>query len=189
MSLPATSLEGVVCEHLYDSEYVVCASAKHRLAGREQVTLAELTQARWALNELALPAKQRLHKKFRDGGFPPPRVAFQSRSAALRLRTVASSGLLTIVSRDCVEQAASASTVITLPVNELAWLRPVGVIFRREAYLPPVARRPPRCAERGRPSSSSGTRTPRSTRRCAISAPTSATTPSTARTWSFRSYW
>jgi hypothetical protein len=31
--------------------------------------------------------------------------------------------------------------VITLPVNELAWLRPVGVIVRRETYLPPVGRR------------------------------------------------
>jgi DNA-binding transcriptional LysR family regulator len=45
------------------------------------------------------------------------------------------------VSRDCIEQATSASTVTTLPVNELAWLRPVGVIFRRETYLPPVGRR------------------------------------------------
>ena len=139
--LPATPPEGVVCEHLYDSEYVVCASAKHRLAGRKQVTLAELAQERWALNELTLPAQQRLLEKFRDSGFPPPRVAFQSRSAALRLRTVGSSDLLTIVSRDCIEQATSASTVITLPVNELAWLRPVGVIFRRETYLPPVGRR------------------------------------------------
>ena len=139
--LPVTPPEGVVCEHLYDSEYVVCASAKHRLAGRKQVTLAELAQERWALNELTLPAQQRLLEKFRDSGFPPPRVAFQSRSAALRLRTVGSSDLLTIVSRDCIEQATSASTVITLPVNELAWLRPVGVIFRRETYLPPVGRR------------------------------------------------
>jgi DNA-binding transcriptional LysR family regulator len=139
--LPVTPPEGFVCEHLYDSEYIVCASAKHRLAARKQVTLAELAQERWALNELTLPAQQWLHEKFRDGGFPPPRVSFQSRSATLRLRTVASSDLLTIVSRDCVEQAASASTVITLPVNELVWLRPVGVIFRRGTYLPPVGRR------------------------------------------------
>ena len=139
--LPVTPPEGVVCEHLYDSEYVVCASAKHRLAGRKQVTLAELAQERWALNELTLPAQQRLLEKFRDSGFPPPRVVFQSRSAALRLRTVGSSDLLTIASRDCIEQATSAATVITLPVDALAWLRPVGLIFRRETYLPPVGRR------------------------------------------------
>jgi DNA-binding transcriptional LysR family regulator len=139
--LPVTPPEGVVCERLYDSEYVVCASAKHRLAGRKQVTLAELAQERWALKELALPAQQRLLEKFRDSGFPPPRVAFQSRSAAIRLRTVGSSDLLTIVSRDCIEQATSGATVITLPVNALAWLRPVGVMFRRETYLPPVGRR------------------------------------------------
>ena len=139
--LPVTPPEGLVCEHLYDSEYVVCASAKHRLAGRKQVTLAELAQERWALNELTLPAQQRLLEKFRDSGFPPPRVVFQSRSAALRLRTVGSSDLLTIASRDCIEQATSAATVITLPVDALAWLRPVGLIFRRETYLPPVGRR------------------------------------------------
>src|SRR5215475_14564975 len=30
--------EGLVGEHLYDDEFVVCASTKHRLAGRKDVT-------------------------------------------------------------------------------------------------------------------------------------------------------
>jgi DNA-binding transcriptional LysR family regulator len=30
-------IEGLVCEHLFDDEFVVCASTKHRLAGRKKV--------------------------------------------------------------------------------------------------------------------------------------------------------
>src|SRR4051794_16325356 len=83
--LPVSPPEGFVCEHLYDSEYVVCASAKHRLAGRKQVTLAELAQERWALNELTLPAQQRLLE------FTPVAVCFRLR---VRQRVVASGALM-----------------------------------------------------------------------------------------------
>jgi DNA-binding transcriptional LysR family regulator len=36
---------------------------------------------------------------------------------------------------------APASALKVLPVKELEWLRPVGVIYRRETYLPPAVRR------------------------------------------------
>jgi len=80
--LPVTPPEGFVCEHLYDSEYVVCASAKHRLAGRKQVTLAELAQERWALNELTLPASNGCMKNFGTAAFR--RRAFHFSPAQLR---------------------------------------------------------------------------------------------------------
>jgi DNA-binding transcriptional LysR family regulator len=139
--LPASPLEALVCEHLYDDEFVVCASAKHRLAGRKHVTLAELAKERWVVSELTLLGRQRLHEKFRDGGFPPLHVALESRVASLRQRMVVSSELLEYTSRTFVRQAASASAVKILPVDELAWIRPVGVIYRRETYLPPALRR------------------------------------------------
>jgi DNA-binding transcriptional LysR family regulator len=139
--LPGSPLEALVCEHLYDDEFVVCASAKHRLAGSKHVTLAELAQERWVVSELTLLGRQRLHEKFRDGGFPPLHVALESRVASLRQRMVVSSELLEYTSRRFVRQAASASAIKILPVDELAWIRPVGVIYRRETYLPPALQR------------------------------------------------
>jgi DNA-binding transcriptional LysR family regulator len=133
--------EGLVREHLYDDEHVVCASAKHHLAKRKQICLSDLVQERWAVSALSLGSQQKLNESFRDGGLPPPNIAFECRSAGLTLRTVASSDLLDWTSRRFVENSALASAVKILPVKELAWLRPVGLIHRRETYLPPAARR------------------------------------------------
>lgn len=139
--LPTSPTEGLVCEHLCDDEYVVCASVKHRLAGRKRVTLAELAQERWALTDPALIPASRLHEAFRNHGLAPPSIALEARSTALRSRTVASSDLIDWTSRQFVEQSASRSALEILPVKELAWRRPIGVTYRRETYLPTAVRR------------------------------------------------
>jgi len=134
-------IEGLVCEALFDDEYVVCASAKHRLAGRKKVPLAELAQERWLSTDPALRGHGRLNKVFRDQGLPPPSIAMEARATALRLRTVAASNLVDWTSRIFVEHSAVASSLAILPVKELAWIRPVGLIYRRETYQPPAIKR------------------------------------------------
>jgi|SRR5580704_5320340 DNA-binding transcriptional LysR family regulator len=137
----STPTEGLICEHLYDEEYVVCASAKHRLAERKRVTLADLADERWALSHPALHPYQKLHEIFREHGLAPPRIALEARSVTLRLRTVASSDLLDWTSRIFVEQSPLASALRVLNIKEMAWLRPIGVIRRQEGYLPPAVGR------------------------------------------------
>src|SRR5262249_49432652 len=88
--LATSPTEGLIGEHLFDDEYVVYASAKHQLSRRKEATLAELAQERWLSTAPALLAHRRLHEVFRDHGFPPPSIAMEARSTALRLRTVAS---------------------------------------------------------------------------------------------------
>src|SRR5262245_8001111 len=96
--------EGLVGEHLYSDEFVTCASTKHRLAGRKDITMADLAQERWAFDELALISQRWLLDKFREAGFPPPNIVVQSRSMSLKQRTVACSDLLTFTSRSVFRQ-------------------------------------------------------------------------------------
>jgi DNA-binding transcriptional LysR family regulator len=134
--------ESVISEHLFDDDQLVCASAKHRLASKQQLTIADLEPEQWALSEPGLESSVWLQGRFRDGGFPPPRIALESRSVALRLRTVASSKLLTFASRGVFELARSSRLpLVLLDVRELTRSRQIGAIFRKEAYLPPVVRR------------------------------------------------
>jgi DNA-binding transcriptional LysR family regulator len=133
--------EGLVFEHLFNDRHVVVASADHPLAKKRRVTLAELANERWALSEPALLPQQMLNEAFRDRGLPPPKIAFESRSTVLRLRTVALSGLLGFASGAAIQQAAHDTAVTTLPVRELSMDRPVGTIRRKETYLPPILRR------------------------------------------------
>jgi DNA-binding transcriptional LysR family regulator len=133
--------EGLVQEHLYDDEYVVFASADHRLTKLKYVTMADLAQERWALSEPILMGQQWLRRAFQDRGLPPPRVAVETRSIHLRLPIVASSDFLDFTSRRVFQQAAQRFRLAEIPVKELKWTRPIGVIFRKDGYLSPAARR------------------------------------------------
>jgi DNA-binding transcriptional LysR family regulator len=133
--------EGLVCEHLYDDEFAVCASASHRLAGRKDLTLGELAQERWTLAEPTLISQCWLLDQFRAAGLVPPRVVFESRSLALKLQMVACSDLLTFAPRSVFREFALASAVTTLLVKTLAWPFSVSVIYRKETSARPTVGR------------------------------------------------
>ena len=123
---------------LRDDECVVCCGLTHRLAGRTNVSLAELSNERWALGEPGLPTSQILHEVLRDHRMEPPRVALQTRQLSMRLRAAACSDLLAYGSKAVIEQHGG---LYVLPVEELRWARSVGVLHRKEPYLSPAIRR------------------------------------------------
>lgn len=144
--IPSSPYEGLVQERLFDDEWVVCASTHHPLARRKRVTLTDLAQERWALplpNNLSREflMQQWLSRAFQERGLPPPRVAVATRSVRLRLQTCASSSLLSYTPRRVLQQVGPRFHLKELAVKELTWRRPVGVIYRKDAYLPPAARR------------------------------------------------
>jgi len=126
--------------HLSDDEFVVYASANHRLAKLKRVTIADLSRERWALLPDVL-ASQWLRRAFEDSGLPPPEVTLETSSETLRLHAVASSELLGFAPRIYVREAAPRLRLVELRVKELAWRRPLGVRYRRDAYLSPAANR------------------------------------------------
>ena len=133
--------EGLVFERLFNDRYVITAAANHPLAKKPRVTVADLANERWALSEPALLPQQRLNETFRDHGFAPPKIAFESRSAVLRLRTVVQSGLLDFTSEAVIRQVRHDFPIATLQIRELSMDRPIGVIRRKETYLPPIVQR------------------------------------------------
>jgi|SRR5882672_10940257 len=139
--LTETPYDGCVVERLYEDDVVVYASARHPLAKRKVVTMADLSREQWALSTVNMLPWHWLYRAFQDKGLPPPQVAVETRSVRIRLQTVASSNLLGFISRRIVRQAAPSFRLIALPVRDVTWRRPVGVIYRKEAYLSPAARR------------------------------------------------
>jgi DNA-binding transcriptional LysR family regulator len=132
--------EGLVEEFLFEQQFMVIAAATHPLAGRKVVRLADLGKERWVLSESSLLAQQRLRRTFVERGLPPPHVAVETRSLALRQQLVAASHLLDYTSRDAFDSAGSSLALKVLPVKELAWRRPVSIVYREGAYLSPAAR-------------------------------------------------
>lgn len=133
--------DGLVEEPLFELDFAVVASARHPLAGRKLVTLAELSRERWALTGASLLTQQRLRRMFLERGLPPPDIAVETRSLRLRLQLVASSRLLDYTSLGVFQAARRSFGLKRLRVPELEWRRAVSVVYREGAYLSPAARR------------------------------------------------
>ena len=131
----------LVQEHLYDDEFVVYASAAHRLAKRKSVTMADLAKERWAAPAANTLSWQGLRRAFEDRGLAPPRFTIEANSASLRLLAVAGSDLLGFGSRQLMQQLAPALRLATIAVKEMRWKRSVGMSYRKADYVSPALRR------------------------------------------------
>lgn len=138
--LPSSPDEDFIEETLCNDDYVVCASAGHRLAGLKRVTAADLTRESWALPP-DVPSTLWLRRAFEDSGLPPPRITLETGSLTLRLHAIASSDLLGFVPKTTVQKDQPHLRLVELRVKDLAWRRPLGVRYRKDAYLSPAAKR------------------------------------------------
>lgn len=132
---------GCVQERLFDDVFVVCSAVDHPLAKRRRLTMADLTNELWTLSVPLVLNVQHLHRTFQASGLPPPQVAIEARPLRLRLQICASTRLLSFNARRSLQLVAPRLRLKELPVKELQWSRAVGVIYRKESYLSPAARR------------------------------------------------
>ena len=139
--IPHPVYEDLTQERLYEDEFVVYASARHPLAKRRRIRLADLAQERWALAAPDDLSWRWVHRAFEDNHLAPPRIAFATMSAPIRVQTVASSNLVSFSSRRVLQPIWKRFELAELPVKELAWKRSIGVSYRKDAYLSPAARR------------------------------------------------
>ena len=84
---------------------------------------------------------QHLRRTFEANRLPPPGIAIQARPLRLRLQICACSRLLSFSSRRMLSLLGPRFRLKELPVEELRWRRAIGVIYRSESCLPPIARR------------------------------------------------
>jgi DNA-binding transcriptional LysR family regulator len=134
--------EGLVQEPLWEDEFVVYASVRHRLARRRSVALADLVQERWASTAASgMLAWNSLQRTFAERGLPAPQFALVSDSGVLNRQMVASLNLLGIAPRLSVEPNAAHLGLKTITVSDAKWIRPVAVVYRKDGYVSPMARR------------------------------------------------
>lgn len=131
----------LVDELLYHGKHQIYASAKHRLARRKQLTLADLAGEQWVMAPEGNLARQRLHHAFAEYGLPPPKVSVVTTYLPIKQELVATSDMLALGSDEGAQQAMERLGVVPLRVKDFSMRRRVGVIYRKDAYLPPVGKR------------------------------------------------
>jgi DNA-binding transcriptional LysR family regulator len=139
--IPAVPFEGTVHELLFEDEFVVFASTRHRLARRRNLSLADIAEERWSLSMPDAHSRKFVERVFLEHGHRPPRVAVEIRTVRMRLQMLARTELVAVGSRRVLRGAAKSFGLVQLPIKALTWSRPVGVIYRKDGYVLPAARR------------------------------------------------
>jgi DNA-binding transcriptional LysR family regulator len=131
--------EDLVVEHTHDNTFSVYASAKHRLARRTSLSLADLVRERWVMASIDGQSTRRVRQAHADAGLPPPAIAIETNNPTVRYQLVAASDLLTIISRQAVRHVAAQFGLVELTVKGFVFSHRGDIVYRKDAYLPPVA--------------------------------------------------
>ena len=84
---------------------------------------------------------QQLCREMENHGLPAPRITMNTNSSLLRLPMVADAGFLGLSSRRFMQQEAHKYDLVELPVQEITHVRHMSIIYRKDGYLSPAARR------------------------------------------------
>lgn len=137
-AIPAAPNCDLVQEPLYEDEFVIFCSDRHRLANRKRVTISDLAKERWALATPGSFAPKMLLSMFEGAGFPPPAIVMETEALTPKLHLVSSTDVLGYASLRNVLSFAPRYRLARLHFPDLPCFRTIGVSYRKNAYLPPV---------------------------------------------------
>ncbi|MBX3650122.1 MAG: LysR family transcriptional regulator [Burkholderiales bacterium] len=139
-AIPETAPEDFEQELLLHDELVVVANTAHPLLHRNRVRLQDLTDESWVLPPPRVLARQWLNQQFGNRRLSPPRAAVEADSESSVLAIVSSTSLLGFQPRSHTLASTTRTRIAELHVPELCWRRPIGVSWRKGAYLPQASR-------------------------------------------------
>jgi len=131
--------EDLEAETLHEESIVVAAGAKHRLARRRSLDLAELCDEAWILAPPNTAVRELVGAAFREQGLTPPRLGVTTYSMQLRMQLLATGRYVTSVPESLLTCNAKRWGLTTLPVT-IGKPLPVVIVTLRNRTLNPAVR-------------------------------------------------
>jgi len=119
----------------------VVTARTHALAGRDALTLRDLTDAEWVAYPVNTPMRLALERALADAGIEVPRYPIETASTFATLTLLqANPELVAVIPREVAEFGERFGLIACLPVAIAALDEPYGVVARTFAHLSPGAR-------------------------------------------------
>jgi DNA-binding transcriptional LysR family regulator len=134
-------LEGIASEPLSLSDWALITHPKHPLARRASVTLAEIPADRWVLPAGGSAFRRQMEMVFSAASLPWPTTGVSTNSILAIKAIVMNTEGVTIMSPVLVEVEQRAGRLHVVPLKDVAPLQPVGMMWRSDDELSPVAAR------------------------------------------------
>jgi DNA-binding transcriptional LysR family regulator len=121
-----------------EDEVVVVARKGHPLS--DNARLEDLCGQRWILPGPSVAMRQWLENVFASRGLSLPEVQIETSSMVLLPKIIAQTDLLSFISRRTLNRVQN-DNLTEIPLAETTMFRRLGVIYPRDHYLSPAARR------------------------------------------------
>lgn len=131
--------EGLVSHEILEDEVVVAASRNHPIF-RKRVSLKAMLDYAWVLASPGVATRDWIDHAFTTRGLQAPRVQIETNLILLLPPLIEQSNLLTFVSRRHID-VSRGMRLREVPAKETTMKRRFAVIYRKDSYLSPAARR------------------------------------------------
>jgi DNA-binding transcriptional LysR family regulator len=127
-------------EILYDDPLMVLADARHPLARRRSLELAELVHEAWALPPSNTPSGMYIRDVFQASGLGLPATTVSTYSHVLRHYLVSTARFVTVLPKSMFNVLAKGLSIKSLPVRLPARRRPIAIVVSKNRTLSPIAK-------------------------------------------------
>ncbi len=127
-------------EFLFDDFNFVVAGARHPLARRRRLSLADLTDQAWVLPPPEVAPGRLALEAFRALGIDPPRVAVTATQPDVRMRLLATGRFLTMFPSSVLATYAVRPDIKVLPVTPALSHVQIGIVTLKHRMVNPAAK-------------------------------------------------
>ena len=123
------------------SEEIECVIARigHPLASRDDLTLQDLSQARWILTSRVGILRNRVDAMFRNAGLECPTDVIEATSMALILSLIQDTDYLHVIPLALANYYVQSGALTIIPIDIPCKMANFGIITRRDTVLTPGA--------------------------------------------------
>lgn len=146
VDLTINSLSGIDSDELeaitlMDDDMFIVVREGHPLLERRRLRIAHVEGAQWLLPRAGVSLRRSIEGRLAEAGLGSPQVAVEvSSTSALVTELLRHSDLLSVMSESMLAGPAGRG-LTALPMAEARFSRKVGIVIRRHAALPLLARR------------------------------------------------
>jgi DNA-binding transcriptional LysR family regulator len=131
----------VEAERLFAADWALITGPRHPLADRPSLRLSELSDVQWVLPTGGSAFREQMERVFASVGQGWPRRGIVTNSILAIKDVVMNSDCVSIISPRLVEVEVAMGRLRAIPLVDVRPLQPVGLIWRRDDKLSPIAAR------------------------------------------------
>lgn len=128
-------------QELFYSDWGLITGVDHPLAARSSVRLSDLRDVRWVLPAGGSAFRQQMERVFSASDLGWPTQSINTNSILAIKAIVMSTDCVSLMARELVEVEVAAGRLRVIALEGVESQRPVGMMWRRNEKLPPIAAR------------------------------------------------